>query len=322
MKQRSRIAVIGAGAIGARHMQAMASVSAPVDLDVVDPISQARHRAIATLNDAGGLTSGTVREFGRIEDLDAAPDLVIVATASRERPQAVTAVVGLGARSLILEKVLFTRLADYDAIDELFACTGVQAWVNCPRRAYPRAARLTELIDGAPFSYRVEGQGWGLACNFVHHLDEFANLAGCDDISLDTAGLDDAIASTKRDGYIEFFGSLSGASRRGHRLVARCTAGPNSGRTVSIEFGEKCLTISPQRELVIANGTARWSEPYPMPPQSQMTGDTVTAFLAGRRPALPEYANASRLHRVMLGAFIGHLRRVRHDDAIDECPVT
>jgi predicted dehydrogenase len=322
MTGRSRIAVIGAGAIGARHVQAMADIARPIDLDIVDPLPQARQRAIALLAEAGGLSDGTVREFSGIGDLDAAPDLAIVATASRERPQAVQAIVGRGAQALILEKVLFTRLADYDAIDALFVREGVKGWVNCPLRSYPRAPRLAELIGSAPFSYRVEGQGWGLACNLVHHLDEFASLSGRADISLDTVALDRAIAPARRDDYIEFFGTISGADRAGNRFSAHCGAGPAHGRTVSIESGDKQLTILPQHELVIANGAGARTEPYPMPPQSKMTAVHVEAILAGRDPGLPDYATASLLHRTMLGAFIGHLRRVRQDNGIDECPVT
>jgi predicted dehydrogenase len=322
MQNRSRVAVIGAGAIGARHVQAMAGVAAPIDLDIIDPLPPARQRAMALLDEAGGLPDGAIREFSRIEDLDAAPDLAIVATASRQRPQAVRAVVARGAGSLILEKVLFTRLADYDVVDDLFASAGMQAWVNCPLRSYPRAPRLAELVGRSPFSYRVEGQGWGLACNLVHHLDEFASLSGCDDISLNAAKLDRSIASAKRDGYVEFFGSISGKGGDGNRFVASCSSGPASGRTVSIDLGDKRLTISPRHELIIANGTGTRTEPYPMPPQSKMTSVYVDAILAGRKPALPDYAAAARLHRTMLGTFIGHLRDVRQDDTIDECPVT
>jgi hypothetical protein len=322
MKERGRISVIGAGAIGMRHIQAMAAFAAPIDVDIVDPLPQARGRALALLAEAGGLAVGVVREFSQIEDLDAAPDIAIVATASGERPQAVRAAVARGARALILEKVLFTRLADYDEIDALLVRADVSAWVNCPRRAYPRAARLAELVDGGPFSYRVEGQGWGLACNLVHHLDEFAGLAGGEDIVLDVAKLDDAIAPAKREGYVEFSGEVAGANGRGDRLVARCTVGPATGRTVEIASGDTRLTITPQHELVIAQRGGREIEPYPMPPQSRMTGAHVTAILAGRDPGLPDYTTASRLHRTMIGAFLGHIRRVRHDRTIDQCPVT
>lgn len=322
MTGRSRIAVIGAGAIGGRHVQAMAGVTRPVDLDIVDPLPEARQRAIALLAESGGLSNGTVRELSGIDELDTAPDLAIVATASRERPQVVQEIVGRGARALILEKVLFTRLADYDAVDHLFAREGVKAWVNCPLRSYPQASRLAALVGSTPFSYRVEGEGWGLACNLVHHLDEFAGLSACADISLDTSALDCAIAPAKRGDYIEFFGTISGTDRAGNRFSAHCGSGPARGRTVSIESGDKQLTILPRHELVIANGVGSRTEPYPMPPQSKMTAIYAEAILAGGSPGLPDYAASSHLHRTMLEAFIGHLRRVRKDNGIDECPVT
>jgi hypothetical protein len=244
-----------------------------------------------------------------------------VATASRERPQAVRAIVERGVRSLILEKVLFTRLSDYDEFDSRFANGDMQVWVNCPLRSYPRAKRLAELIGGAPFSYRVEGQGWGLACNLIHHLDEFASLNGPTDILLSTERLDRAVGAAKRDGYIEFFGQVTGVSGEHNAFTASCTAGPAAGRVVQLEIGDKLVTVSRER-LIIANGVGTQTEPYPMPTQSQMTSTYVAAILAGRNPGLPGYAEASQIHRIMLDAFVKHLRLIKQDFEIDECPVT
>ena len=322
IRNRYRVAVVGVGVIGARHVQAMAGVTVPIDLDIVDPVPEARVRANTFLDAMGGLVDGQVREFSRIEDLAAAPDLAIVATASRERASAVTALVAAGAQKLILEKVLFTRLSDYDSIDALLATTDVRAWVNCPRRSYPRARRLLDLIDGARFDYRVEGRGWGLACNLVHHLDEFANLCGQAEVTLDTSALDESVVSAKRVGYIEFFGKISGETAMLNRFDAICSEGPASGRTVSIQTEDVCLTISPEQKLMILRDGRTSIEPYPMPPQSQMTANHVLAILTGQKLGLPPYAAASRLHRKMIGAFIEHLRRVGQNDSIDECPVT
>ncbi len=323
IRDRSRVAVIGTGGIGARHVQSMAGISAPIDLDIVDPIPQARQRAISFLREAGGLQCGSVREFSHIEDLDSPPDLAIVATTSRERPRAVKAIVGRGVRSLILEKVLFTRLSDYDEFDGLFANGNTHVWVNCPFRAFPRARRLAELIDGAPFSYRVEGQGWGLACNLIHHLDEFASLNGSADIFLSIEHLHRSIGSAKRDGYIELLGQISGKGGACNDFTAVCSSGPATGRVVQLKIGDKLVTVSrEQKKILIDNGAGTRAEPYPMPTQSELTSTYLAAILAGQSPALPVYAEASQIHRVMVDAFIKHLRIVKQDPTLDECPVT
>jgi len=319
---RHRVAVVGAGAIGARHVQAMARVRGPVDLDIVDPSAEARQRARRLLSEDGDLANGTVREFLRIEDADAAPDLAIIATTSRDRPAAIRDSVAKGVPALILEKVLFTRLSEYDEAEALFARAGVDAWVNCPRRSYPRAQRLADLIGDAGFSYRVEGQGWGLACNLVHHLDEFDYLSGGAATSLDTNELDPVVANAKRPGFVEFFGHVTGAASVQRRFDAICTEGEPGPRTVSIDCGDMHLAISPDQTLKVAQGARTSTEDYPMPPQSQLTAAYVDAVAAGKRPALPDYATAARLHRPMIAGFLAHMRRVCGDASIEECPVT
>jgi predicted dehydrogenase len=319
---RHRVAVVGAGAIGARHVQAMVRVRGPVDLDIVDPSAEARRRARRLLSEDGDLANGTVREFSGIDEADTAPDLAIIATTSRERLAAIREAVAKGARALILEKVLFTRLSEYDEAEDLFARAGVDAWVNCPRRGYPHAKRLADLIGDAGFSYRVEGQAWGLACNLVHHLDEFDYLSGGAATSLDTNELEPVVVSAKRPGFVEFFGHVTGAASAQRRFDAVCTEGEPRTRTVSIDCRDMRLTISPDQTLTVSQGGRTSTEAYPMPPQSQLTAAYVDAVAAGKSPTLPDYATAARMHRPMIAGFLAHMRRVRGDAFIEECPVT
>jgi hypothetical protein len=316
------VAVVGAGAIGARHIQAMARLTSSIDLAIVDPILEARRRAAQLLAEAGGLRSGTIREYERVDQLPKVPDLAIVATNSRERPHAVRSLINIGARSLILEKVLFTRLADHDEIDAAFSRTGVRAWVNCPRSAYPRAKRLQELIDDQPFDYLVEGNGWGLGCNLIHYLEEFSCLSHRREIELDSAALEPIVPPASRPGYVEFLGRVSGQALGGGTFAAVCGDKPSRLRWVTIDLGKRRLTLSPEQTLTIEENGRRTLEPYPISPQSELTASYVDAILSGENPKLPQYATSSRLHRTMLGAFLQHLRRVRNDETIDECPVT
>ncbi len=314
--------MVGAGRIGGRHAEAMARVTTAVDLDIVDPQPQARRRAVLLLEEAGGLHEGSVREFSCLNDLKAAPDLAIIATSSRERPDAIRAVVALGARSLILEKVLFTRLADYDAIDGLLADTGITAWVNCGNNSLPGFGRLKELVGDLQFDYRIEGTGWGLGCNLIHYLDEFTSLSSQREIRLNATELEPTVIEAKRPGYVEFFGRVSGNTTTPTTFTAICRNGSGSGWTVTIDLGDRRVLLSPSQTLTIKDSCGARTERYPIPLQSEMTASYVNAIFNGESPRLPDYPSASRLHRTMLAAFLEHLRRVRGDDTIDECPVT
>jgi hypothetical protein len=92
---------------------------------------------------------------------------------------------------------------------------------------------------------------------------------------------------------------------------------------VTIETEDLALSVSLDRQTVtITNGSGRREEAYPVPLQSEVTAAHVAAILSGAEPELPDYATAAKLHRVMLAAFLDHLRRSTGDASIDECPIT
>jgi hypothetical protein len=318
----NRIAIVGAGAIGVRHLQGLAALSRPLDVHVVDPSEKSWARAAALLLEAGGLKVGKVRYHADPSDIPIV-DLAIVATNARERAGIVSDLVQRGVRCFILEKVLFPRLAEYDHIESLFAQNKVSAWVNCVRRAYPRANLLLDLIGGRPFTYSVDGQGWGLACNVIHHLDEVAMLSGASDIHLENEGLAPQTISAKRPGYIEFLGNLGGTVGKNSRFSATCLSGAPADRIVTIACNALQLRISQTGQtLSIKNDMGERIESFPIPLQSEATADHVTHILDGRAPALPNYSTAAKLHRVMIGTFLDHLRQTTGNPDLDECPIT
>jgi predicted dehydrogenase len=319
----ARVAVVGAGALGSRHLQALARVDHPMAVDVVDPLPAALEIAAARLREAGGLRSGTLRWLREMDSREPAIDIAIVATNSQERLTAVRSLAAGGCRAMILEKVLFPRLSDYDEAERLLRDASIAAWVNVPRRSYPRAAALKAQLAEASLNYCVEGIGWGLACNVIHHLDELEYLTGSPLASLDTSGLRPGSVASKRAGYIEFLGTLRGRTDRGDTFEATCTAGDPGERLVRIASASRTFAISQVRqELSVRNGSIVRSEPYPIPLQSVATAEHVTALLAGRSPGLPSFSAAAAAHRTMISAFLDHLRRTGPLADPDECPIT
>jgi hypothetical protein len=317
-----RIAVIGAGGIGARHLQGLMQRNRAIAIDVIDPSDLARGRACHLAAEIDSEKATGITFHANLFTLRP-PDLAIVATNARERANVVSDLLEAGARRFILEKVLFTRLADYDRIHTLFAQANAVAWVNCARRAYPRASELFDKVRGKRFDYSVEGAGWGLGCNVIHHLDEFAMLNGDTEITLDGDALLPGMIDAKRSGYIEFLGTLRGTAPNGSTFSAICEPGEPGDRVVSVACdGIEMRVSQTQQTLSISDSRGTRSEPFPIPFQSEATAYHVDAILDGRAPKLTAYANAATLHRRMLAIFLDHLRRATGNDGIEECPIT
>src|SRR5262249_20161570 len=102
-RMTAHILIVGAGAIGARHLQGLARIPRPLRVDVVGPSAGARERAAVLLAEVGGLRGGGAHYHADLSAV-AAPDLAIVATNARERAGVVAELTRLGVRRFLLEK--------------------------------------------------------------------------------------------------------------------------------------------------------------------------------------------------------------------------
>src|SRR5947209_4742456 len=137
------VALIGAGQIGSRHLQALARLEA--DITVIDPSSASLDRA----RELAGKSD--IRYATQLDQLGPAIDVAIVACSARERRSVVESLLaGRKVGALVLEKVLFQKIEDYEAVGALLKERGVRAWVNCPRRLWPFYQALRERTRGNP----------------------------------------------------------------------------------------------------------------------------------------------------------------------------
>lgn len=317
----STIAIIGTGALGIRHFQALARLDGPIRVDLVDPVAVARERALGLLTEVGGI-NGEVRQFGGVDELQTPPDVAIVATNARERLAAVLGLCGIGCPAMILEKVLFTRREEYVLAGDAIRKVGVSAWVNCARRTAPRFHRLRDLIAGRPISYRVEGANWGLASNVIHHLDEWMFLSGEQSVIL-RGGLDPGLIPAPRNRYFEVSGTISGqAGAHSFVAVGRVEAGVDRNRVVSIRCDKTELVIgqASQDLLIRFGGRLIAREVYPTALQSEATAWHIATIFAGGEPSLPRYEESRRHHLALLDVLLPHFQSI--DSSLTECPIT
>jgi len=212
MKYIHRIAVVGAGQLGSRHLQGLVRLNVPCEIHVVDPsvasLGLARQRA----GEVPAAAPHLLQFHQQIEALPPMLDHAVIATAADVRLNVMRALLqGRTVRNILLEKVLFQRLSEYTLAAELLQQAGSQAWVNCPRRAFPIYDLLRTFFADDPLQHvDVRGGNWGLGCNSIHFVDIIAFLAGGELHSISTALLDQDLIDSKRAGFKEFTGTLLG----------------------------------------------------------------------------------------------------------------
>ena len=298
-----RIAVVGAGQLGSRHLQGLSKLSISCEIDVVDPSATSLETAksrYAEMPVSAGVRA--VRYHQSIAELPAALDLVIIATSADIRMQVLEAILERAkVRLMLIEKVLFQRPEEYERAAQLLLTHGVRAWVNCPRREYPIYQELQSHFAAFPPTYaQVYGGDWGLGCNGVHFLDLFAMCFSEAASSIDTTALDTTLPMSRRAGFREFTGTLRAATPSGGRIELTSLAG-STMRLMLTFRSERATCIIDEAAgklfLMIDGAEGGWTErTFRAPFLSELVAPMVTRLLESSESHLPTLAESTAYH--------------------------
>jgi predicted dehydrogenase len=187
---RIRLAIVGAGVIGKRHITAIADTPSAELVAIADPILTTRSIAEA---------SGS-QWFAETENMLAAaePDGVIVATPTEHHLKPALAAMDAGAH-VFVEKPITASLAQAEDIIARSAATGRHVLVGHHRRYYPLLHKARELVQGGALGQIVGvcGQwnvkkppayfepGWRrkreagpVLTNLIHEMDSLRFICG------------------------------------------------------------------------------------------------------------------------------------------------
>ena len=172
-----RLAVVGLGRMGVRHIQAARNLgmmicgTADISAQAVDTVRVAHQLPPeACFADAGDMLRAV------------APEAVVVATTADSHFAYVSAAVEAGARYILCEKPMATSLAEADAMSEACARSGALLAVNHQMQFMPHYVRVKQLIGseelGPLSSVLVSGSNFGLAMNGSHYFEMFRYISG------------------------------------------------------------------------------------------------------------------------------------------------
>lgn len=301
-----RVALVGAGQLGSRHLQALAKSDSPLAVDVIDPAPTALEVAAARFGEMTP-TAVTARFLAAIPQ-DAEYDLAIVASSSIPRAGIVKSLLAESrVANMVLEKFLFPRLDEYGEIGALLAEKGVNAWVNCPRRMFADYQALKETLRG-PLVITVQGGMWGLASNAIHFVDLASWLADETFTVFDASGLDGTLHQSRRPGYKELSGSLIARNGAGSALFLHARHSSDAPHIVHITAEDSQHLISEgDGTMTTWRRSAGWrpeTAAFRVRFQSELSHIFARDILAAGKCALPSFAESSAMHKGLLTALI------------------
>lgn len=321
------IILIGTGGIGSRHLQALGLIKEPARIQIFDMSDAAMDAAQALFEK----NAGAMLKLERVKDMSALmpeADVAIIATGSASRRALCeTLLESCKVRYLILEKVLFQRLADYKDMEALFTKKGCKVFVNCPRRMNELYVALADELKGErDITFRIDGSNWGLACNAIHYLDLIAFITGsADGFELDVSGLDGEILQSKRKGYIELTGTVTGKSRGCTGFVLTSLSEQGTPSVVTISTPRRRIVIKEAERSYIDIGGVINPPPvcstYKGRYQSELTNLVVEQLMRGGTCQLTPYSESVKLHKPFISAVLEHLNK-RSGEETDICPIT
>lgn len=313
------IAIIGVGALGLRHLQSVSELDKSLNIYVIDNNPDAIANAMEQCT----------REVIGGENISILPeeiDVAIIATTSKVRRQIFEQLVAHSKiRNVIFEKVLFQKVDDYYVVEQLLKEHSIRAWVNCARREYDSYHTVKNLLSSCEnYVFHMAGGNWGMACNGIHMVDLVEFLEGSAQCAIEQMNLQPVIEDSKRSGYKEVYGTITGKCGRCEAFSITCFGNstvPTQIDIVSDKF--RCTIIESERKLILVSGENDWEDEeqfFVVPYQSQLTGGVVKNILENGTCRLPEYPDAMRLHLEFIKPLIQFFESQGMEREV--CPIT
>ena len=297
-----KIAIIGAGQLGSRHLQALALHKQALTIYIVDPTEESLNISRDRFIEVDEYKNKELIFSQSIGNLPLVLDFVVIATNSLQRLFVLKELLHTSkVQYLLLEKFLFPKEEEYDEALELIAEKEVKAYVNCARRMWPSYQGIKEeMVHDTNIKLTVTGSNWNLSSNAIHFLDLYFYLTNDKTIILDTDELDDDLIENKRQGYIDFSGALKGHSLTGNQLSLTSTVEGNQILEITIDSNKRTVKINESlQEIHSGNEIMK----FPILHVSETTHKVFEQLTKQDTCELVTFERSARDHLLLLEAF-------------------
>lgn len=312
------LAIVGVGALGKRHLQSICDLKEQYSIYAVE-INEEAIKALST-------EMPWVHFVSSIDKLPEEIAAAVFATGSNVRRTLFEQLIAHSKVSnIIFEKVLFQKEEDYHFVKQKLDELNIKAWVNCARREWDAYKRLKEELKSyREMHFSMMGGNWGMGCNSIHMLDLVEFLSDDKVEKLDISGIENHIVESKRKGFYEFFGTITGASGRCKSFSISCMENSSLPSVIEITTESARYWINEGRGFLLkADEVSNWEwkeREFKPVFQSQMTGRVVKSILENGDCNLAKYDDAMELHLKFIVPLIGFFNANGMEGEV--CPIT
>ena len=294
-----KIALIGAGNIGLRHLEGVLNLDCEKEIFIVDPLCE----RIANLNI---IKKNKFINFSNNYDIVPQKiDFCTIATTSSNRLCALESLTRnkINSNYMILEKIVSRNKNDFFIIQELSKFISKKSFVNQWFRRFIIKSNLigeNEYIE----SMHVSGKKWGLACNSLHFIDAFNYFLKSK--KLDNYTINDFLIpyASKRPGFFDIDGNLLIKSKCGSSLTLVSSDQLPNDDSIAIEIKTNLssFNLNLRRSEIILNGIINKKnkfKKYKTPLLSQNINKIINDIYAERDCFLPQLDQSMYHHFIL-----------------------
>lgn len=290
------IAVIGAGQLGSRHLQALSMIKDAANLYIVDPNEKSLVISKERFNEIKHADKN-LYICKKVTELPKSLDFVVVSTNSKQRLQVIRELTNHSkVKNLLLEKFLFPYEEEYPIALELLRNS--KAFVNCARPVWGSYRGLKERYLFTQLNMTVSGGSWNMASNSIHMINLFTYLTDTNVTSVDMNKLDPRLKENKRAGYIEVTGEINCHDSNGNSLILKCNQ-TNDPVVIKLATPTTNFTIREADNKIEINNTI---EDFPIEYQSKLTNKIFEQLESTGSCDLVKFEQSAAEHLIFLKA--------------------
>ena len=294
---------MGFGNLGYRHFQSLLSENNEAKFHIVEPLKTNIQNFIEKDYNFSKIEknitiSDSLKSFKNIKF-----QVCIVSTTSKPRLNILSELLEFDIKIIILEKLLFPTMKDYEKISPKINSINQNIYVNCPKTEYLIYQRLKNFI--------MKEEKIDIKCrniidigsNSIHWIDLAYFLTGrlIDINDIFTVNIK-KLYESKRIGYHDFFGSIK-IQNKLFNLEIESTDGEITDEEITIESNNLYIHIKESKSYCyIKKNSYENNEILDIPYQSQLTSKYLKSFDQGKIN-LTSFKDSFLIHKKFFKAF-------------------